>query len=130
MRVIVVTSILLATVATAGAQDLDVRVAQLRERIERIENARGHDAAEDAIAHARRAIRSARQADQAHEPSVRARALRIADAALVLGDRLAARERARHALADARERKRAATRRSRAAREALERSIALRDAPE
>ncbi|MEZ4339393.1 MAG: hypothetical protein R3B82_22450 [Sandaracinaceae bacterium] len=111
--------------APVFAQDAP-SIADLRERVARVEGQRGHEAAADALAHARRAIRSADQL-AATDPDGSARARAIADAALVLADRLAARERARSALADARERKRAATRRTQVAREALERTMRQRD---
>ena len=49
--------------ASASAQDVEARVGALRERMERIHDDRGHHAAEDALAHATRAIRAARRAD-------------------------------------------------------------------
>lgn len=129
MRALLVASSLLLATASASAQDVDARVGGLRERMERVQNDRGHDAAEDALGHAARAIRAALRADREGQPGVALRALEIADAAITLADRLAARERARHALADARERKRTATRRAAAARTALESGIERRGAP-
>ena len=129
VRALVAASLVLVTAASAGAQDVDARVGELRERMERVHDERGHDAARDALGHAARAIRAALRADREGQGEVAARALGIADAALTLADRLASRERARAALADARERKRAATRRARVARAALEVGIEQRGAP-
>ncbi len=117
---------LLGLATPAAAQDAP-SIDDLRERVARVEGQRGHEAAADAIAHARRAIQSADRLAPT-DPAAATRARAIADAALVLADRLAARERARHALADARERKRAATRRGQVAREALEAAMRQRDA--
>ena len=108
-----------------AAQRLSVEAA--RARIEHISNLRGHESAEEALTHARRAVRRAQQLLIAGDDASAARALQIADAALVLADRLAAASRARQALADVQEQKRLAHVRTRAAREALERAIRQRD---
>lgn len=117
--------------ASAAAQDSERPVAEsrvdaLRARAHRIEEGRGAESAADALAHARRALRAASRGEDSR---ARRRALSIADAALILADRLAARARARSALEETRERKRVAARRARAAREALERAIAERERP-
>ncbi|MCB9595783.1 MAG: hypothetical protein H6719_23880 [Sandaracinaceae bacterium] len=113
--------------AAACAQEEPPTVEALRERVEHVEAQRGHEVAADAVAHARRALASVERLVAAGDAAGARRARGIADAALVLADRLAARERARHALADARERKLAAHRRAGVAREALERAVRLRD---
>ncbi len=128
MKLATVCLLLALAPVPAVAQDVVPSVEALRERIERVEDARGHEVAADALAHARRALGSAERATAADDAFAARRALTIADAALVLADRLAARERARRALTEARERKRAARRRAQVAREALLRAIARRDA--
>jgi len=128
VKLVIASLLLLLTPALTAAQAPVPSADALRERLSRVENQRGHEVAEDALAHARRALGGAIRAAAAGQTVESRRALAIAESAIVLADRLTARERARRALAEARERKRAAHRRAAAAREALERSVERRDA--
>lgn len=122
----------------AGSRgEIEAEVDALRERIARIGEQVGAEAAEPALAHARRAIGAAREARRRGEVAAADRALAIADAALVLADRLAAQRRARLGLDEARRRERDASAREEAARDALSRALverarvlAVRDASE
>ncbi|MGE0785032.1 MAG: hypothetical protein AB7S26_05035 [Sandaracinaceae bacterium] len=132
---------LLATAITVSAQppgdqpsggptasgDADARIDELRVRARRLEEVRGHEAAEDALQHARRAILTARDAARRNDAAGFERAIAIAQAALTLADRAAARRRAHDALEAARVERTAAETRAEAAREALSRAIRDRD---
>ena len=127
VRVVVFSLLLALLPAGALAQDAPPSADDLRARLTRIEQERGHEAAESALDHARRALRASARAESTGDVGAASRARSIADAALVLADRLAARERAQRAVAEARERKAAAHRRAAAAREALQAALAQRE---
>lgn len=102
---------------------LSERIEELRERARGLEEVRGHDAANDALEHARRALIAARVARREGRERAAERSVRIAEAALTLADRLAGRRRAHLALEQAREREEAARARAATAREALEAAL-------
>jgi len=106
--------------------DVEAPIAELRERLARIGEQVGADAADPALAHARRAMRAARDARRQGDVAGAERALAIADAALILADRLAAQRRARLALDEARSREREANARAEAARDALAQALVER----
>lgn len=102
-------------------ESFESRLEALRARARQIEGRFGAAAAEDALGHARRALRAAQSSERSGSTDAAERALDIADAALILADRLAARREARRDLRAARAARQRAHVRARAAREALER---------
>lgn len=127
MRVVVFSLLLAWLPAGAAAQDAPPSAEDLRARVARVERQRGHEAAESALDHARRALRASARAESSGDAAAAGRARAIADAALVLADRLAAQARAQRAVAEARERKAAAHRRAASARDALQAAVAQRE---
>lgn len=99
-------------------------VRALRRRLVRLRRVRGAEEARGALAQARLAIEEAALAYRQDDRRRAERAEGIADAALILADRIAARARARHARASAERGLEDARRRAQTAREALARELA------
>ncbi len=83
----------------------------------------GSEAAEAAVAHARRALAAGVRARREGNAGAAERAMSIAEAALTLADRLVAQRRTRRELEEARHREEQAHTRAQSSREALERAL-------